>query len=78
MYAHSGCVAARWLCVFELVCVCVSLVRVVIICLASTHTALVSQSVVGRTVCVCFAFPSIFVYVEVMWSLAARRAAGRT
>ena len=27
----------------ELVCVCVSLVRVVIICLASTHTALVSS-----------------------------------
>ena len=39
-----------------------------------THTALVSQSLVG----LCFAFPSIFVYVEVMWSLAARRAAGRT
>ena len=35
--------------------VCVSLVRVVIICLASTHTALVSQSLVG----LCFAFPSI-------------------
>ena len=39
-----GCVAANWLCVScELVCVCVSLVRVVIICLASTHTALVSS-----------------------------------
>ena len=39
-----------------------------------THTALVSQSLVG----LCFAFPSMFVYIEVMWSLAARRAAGRT
>ena len=26
----------------------------------------------------CFAFPSMFVYNYVMWSLAARRAAGRT
>merc|ERR1739848_651006 len=33
----AGCVSC------ELVCVCVSLVRVVIICLASTHTALVSS-----------------------------------
>ena len=44
VYANSGCVAASWLCVFcELVCVCVLLVRVVIICPASTHTALVSS-----------------------------------
>ena len=42
--ANSGCVAASWLCVLcEPVCVCVSLVRAVIICLASTHTALVSS-----------------------------------
>ena len=34
----AGCVSAC-----ELVCVCVSLVRVVIICPASTHTALVSS-----------------------------------
>ena len=34
----------RWLCVScELVCVCVSLERVVVICPASTHTALVSS-----------------------------------
>ena len=32
------------------------------------------QSLVG----LCFAFPSMFVYNYVMWSLAARRAAGRT
>ena len=35
--------AARCLLACELVCVCVSLVRVVIICPASTHTALVSS-----------------------------------
>ena len=35
--SHAGCVSC------ELVCVCVSLVRVVIICPASTHTALVSS-----------------------------------
>ena len=35
--SHAGCVSC------ELVCVCVSFVRVVIICLASTHTALVSS-----------------------------------
>ena len=34
---YAGCVSC------EPVCVCVSLVRVVIICLASTHTALVSS-----------------------------------
>ena len=33
----QGCVSC------EPVCVCVSLVRVVIVCLASTHTALVSS-----------------------------------
>ena len=44
VYANSGCVAASWLCVScELVCVCVSFVRVAIICPASTHTALVSS-----------------------------------
>jgi len=35
--SHAGCVSC------ELVCVCVLPVRVVIICLASTHTALVSR-----------------------------------
>ena len=35
--SHAGCVSCG------LVCACVSLVRVVIICLASTHTALVSS-----------------------------------
>ena len=45
VYVHSGCVAASLaVCpVSELVCVCVSLERVVIICLASIHTALVSS-----------------------------------
>ena len=44
VYANSGCVAATLaVCLVELVCVCVLLVRVVIICLASTHTALVSS-----------------------------------
>jgi len=44
VYTNSGCVAASWLCVLFLrLCVCVSLVRVVIICPASTHTALVSS-----------------------------------
>ena len=45
VYADSGCVAASPdACVScEPVCVCVSLVRVVIICPASTHTALVSS-----------------------------------
>ena len=37
VWQPAGCVSC------ELVCVCVSLVRVVIICLASTHTALVSS-----------------------------------
>ena len=37
VWQPAGCVSR------ELVCVCVSLVRVVIICLASTHTALVSS-----------------------------------
>ena len=37
VWRPAGCVSR------ELVCVCVSLVRVVIICLASTHTALVSS-----------------------------------
>jgi len=41
VYAYSGCVAQPAGCVScELVCVCVSLVRVVIICPASTHTAI--------------------------------------
>ena len=46
VYADSGCVAANWLCVLTLVSLFVSvcaLVRVVIICPASTHTALVSS-----------------------------------
>ena len=75
--ARSGCVAVSlaeclvlWFCVSLLCDLCVT----VIARLASTHTALVSQSLVG----LCFAFPSMFVYIEVMWSLAARRAAGRT
>ena len=38
VWQPAGCVSC------EPVCVCVSLVRVVIICLASTHTALVSSS----------------------------------
>ena len=38
VWQPAGCVSC------ELVCVCVSLVRVVIICPASTHTALVSTS----------------------------------
>ena len=37
VWQPAGCVSC------ELVCVCVSLVRVVIICPASTHTALVSS-----------------------------------
>ena len=37
LWQPAGCVSC------ELVCVCVSLVRVVIICPASTHTALVSS-----------------------------------
>ena len=37
VWQPAGCVSC------ELVCVCVSLVRAVIICLASTHTALVSS-----------------------------------
>ena len=37
VWQPAGCVSC------EPVCVCVSLVRVVIICLASTHTALVSS-----------------------------------
>ena len=37
VWQPAGCVSC------ELVCVCVSFVRVVIICLASTHTALVSS-----------------------------------
>ena len=36
-HSLTGCVSC------ELVCACVSFVRVVIICLASTHTALVSS-----------------------------------
>ena len=44
VYVHSGCVAASLaVCPVEPVCVCVSLERVVIICLASIHTALVSS-----------------------------------
>ena len=56
VYANSGCdrvrlIVARvcgqpnWLCVclVSFFCVCVPLVRVVIICLASIHTALVSS-----------------------------------
>ena len=39
VYVHSGCVAANLAVSCELVCVCVSLERVVIICLASIHTA---------------------------------------
>ena len=43
VYGNSGCVAAS--CVScEPVCVCVSLMRVVIVCLASTHTAFVVSS----------------------------------
>ena len=43
MYAHSGCVAAQLAVYLVSVCVCVSLERVVVICPASTHTALVSS-----------------------------------
>ena len=46
VWQPAGCVSC------ELVCVCVSLVRVVIICPASTHTALVSSP--SLTVCSSF------------------------
>ena len=42
VWQPAGCVSC------ELVCVCVSLMRVVIICLASTHTALVSSPSLGK------------------------------
>ena len=56
VYANSGCVAATLaVCLVSLfVCVCVSLVRAVIICPASTRTALVSsprERFLGRLPC---------------------------
>jgi len=55
-----------------IVCVCVSLVRVVIICLASTHTALVSSPSLDV-----FTFLPLYVGREVMRSQLARRAVRR-